>query len=189
MSTKIYGAGSEALPSELNALQDEYVDAGLTPWTAIGGCCVNGFGGNGIAWTRYGAVSPNYPKHETTTPVGTYLNPADYPSSHNGTLRTLQCRIQLCILNSTPTFGTSFTSVSLRSVSHSSAIAFTLGTALGLLAPGNLATPLRSYVFFGPTFTFPAAGLYTMEWLFPSDSGGSIQKQVHMQAQLQRRAI
>ena len=214
MTIKTYGPGSTLYNTELNEIEDDYVDGGYTPWTIVGHTCFYMFpdivGGPPPSRTyRYPLYgSPKADFHESRSYqnrnglfremglAAGYLDPADFPSSYNGTLRTLQLRIVAhVVINGVP-IANLLSTLALANVPNlattttgSGFTIYALGTSYGTITFPSMSDTLKSVRVDGDPFTFPAAGLYTLVLTprFPNttpDYGGCM---VH--TYLQRRAI
>lgn len=196
MSLKTYGPGSELLPTDLNDIQDEYIDGVLTPWITIGGS-VGQFYRYSSAQVSRGNITPaNVQADLQSSPANTdftaatYLDPADYPNSYNGTLRTLQLRLVATIFTTADPLGDITGTISLRAVTHSNtAGSFTLAAPIVTITPGTINATLSVLQYTSSPFTFPAAGLYTIEYLFAAVAGATGKASASVMGTLQRRAI
>ena len=196
MALKTYGPGSELLPTDLNDIQDEYIDGVLTPWITIGSS-VGTFYQSPTARASRGNITPanvqpGLQVNATANDLlaATYLDPADYPSSYNGSLRTLQLRLVALIYTSGYPMGNIAASIALRLVSHSStANNFTLGAAIATITPGAITETNAMLRYATNPFNFPAAGLYTIEYSYGVVAGGDAKAAGSAVGIIQRRAI
>jgi len=162
MSVTRYIPGSSATPSNLNEIQDDYIDSGYENWVTISTASDNPISST-VAGNRYqpagfwGSVVGSSPKFNR-------LDPADHANSYNGSLRTRQLRFVITVYTDLVAIGDRIQEVALRSVATTATSGtFSLGTKLGTVALPSLTIARNVYRFEGAAFAFPAAGQYTIE--------------------------
>jgi hypothetical protein len=187
MTSKIYVPGSEVTPKELNDIQDDYILTGYEPWMTIGQVGGNAFSST-VAQSQYGYPT-SFGDWDSQFMISR-LDPADYPNSYNGSLRTRQLRLVVVLQTDTVAIGDRFQDCSLRSVTTSATVnLFNYGAGLGTVSVPSLDEPETSYRFDGDPFTFPSAGQYTIESSLKSQAATVPNVGLAVNILLQTRAV
>jgi len=187
MTIKTYVPGSEVTPQELNDIQNDYIVAGYESWVTLS---QNG----GDVFSSVAAQNMYSPPTSfldfDSQWMASRLDPADYPNSYNGSLRTRQLRLVVICQTDLVAIGDRVQDVSLRTVASSATVnTYTLGTKLGTVTIPSLDESQTYYRFDGDPFTFPAAGLYTVEHALRGQAATAANVGLSLGVLLQTRAI
>ena len=195
MTRKIYAPGSELAASELNDIQDSYIDGAYTPWTPFGNASFY-VHQDSVARPQYakpGApdVSQGAVYYDGTTFFGVnagYLDILDYPSGYADSFRDVHLRFVAMVNTTRNPINDLLVGVSLREIIPSTSSYF-FGPETGELEFPSITNELQTIRFEGSPFLFPPAGLYVIELKPRTMAGWDVLRGAMVNVALQRRTV
>ena len=199
MPSKQYRPGSALLASDLNELQDTYIDVAFSSWTPLGSGSFFVYP-NSTKYPLYAA--PNDPSWHWNTDTARgglragHLDRADFPTSYNGMLRDLKLKMTVEVVANNETLGSLLNSISLRNVPNlalgpipeaPSYSKYLLGPEYGKITFPPMPEHVAERTYGSEEFDFPPKGLYTIELVVGGGIGGF--QGAEVQVYLEWRAV